>query len=75
MTANTWQHKAQRIIAELCSESYKQANYRDGRKLKGSHRPYSVPQDAELLVQCLRTNDEETAKAVFIRHAYGFVNR
>lgn len=66
----TWRRKAERIIGDLCRASYLQAN--SGRK---RHRSYRVPEDAEVLIHCLNTDDEQTAKAVFIRHAYGLVNR
>jgi hypothetical protein len=64
---HTWQDKANRLIADASFDAYTKAN--KGRK---RHVPYSIPQYAEDLVECLAFNDEERAKAIFIRHADGW---
>lgn len=64
---NTWESKAKRIIRLLCERSYREANFRNGRKLK-RHVPYSVPEIAQELVRALGNNDEETAKAIFLSY-------
>jgi len=62
-----WEKKAHRIVYSLCLQSYRQANYRRGRKLK-RHHPYTVPYLASELVECLGTGDEEKAKALFLSY-------
>ncbi len=73
----SWQTKAHKIIGDLCMESYLQANpkamkfhdkYGAFTPVK-RHNPYSVPLLAEQLINCLNQDDEETAKAIFIRLA------
>ncbi len=61
--------KAHRIIGVLCMASYVQANTRkDGGRYK-KHRPYSVPEEAEELIDCLNRDDEHTLKSIFMeRH-------
>ena len=66
-TEMTWKTKAHRLIADASYNAYERANR--GRK---RHVPYSIPGFAQDLVKCLETNDEETAKAIFIRHADGW---
>lgn len=62
-----WRQKANRIIAELCSESYRQRNLlSNGQRRRKRHRQYSVPPTVEWLVDCLNRDDEETAKAIFL---------
>lgn len=64
-----WRDKANRIIGELCLSSYLQANTRpDGTRYR-KHRPYRVPDDAEMLIRCLAESDEATAKAYFVQRA------
>lgn len=50
-------------MAAMCMASYRQANYRDGRKL-AKHVPYSVPSAARALLDCLDRDDEHGAKAL-----------
>ena len=71
----TWHDRAKEIIHSLCKQSFLQVNtYKDyspkddsflGVKLYKKHRPYSVPQDALDLLDCLNRNDEHEAKAIF----------
>ncbi|RJQ30278.1 hypothetical protein C4565_00405 [Candidatus Parcubacteria bacterium] len=68
-----WEEKANKIIASMCRGSWYMSNHdKHGRRFK-RHRPYTVPPDAQLLVECLGKGDEETAKSIFIRHVYGIV--
>ena len=64
--------KAHRIIGVLCMVSYLKANTRkDGGRYK-KHRPYSVPVEAEDIIDCLNRDDEHTLKAIFMeRNALG----
>lgn len=62
-----WREKANRIIGELSLESWRQANVRKDGAVRRKHVPYSVPQLAQVLVECLNKNDEERAKAIFQR--------
>ena len=57
----SWENKAKRVIGVLCKESYEQAN--KGRK---RHVPYSVPETARDLTDCLNNGDEERAKAIMM---------
>ena len=69
-----WQQKAHTIIAELCRQSYHQANRKKDGTLYQRHRPYSVPPMAQALVEALGTNDEEGAKALFhVYHCLGSI--
>ncbi len=65
----TWQDKAHRLIYNACSQSYEQAQISrlTGKRYR-SHVPYSVPQFAEDLIDCLNRNDEEKAKALFLSY-------
>lgn len=65
-----WREKASRVIGQLCRDAWYKLNHdKHGKRFK-RHRPYTVPDDAQTLVDCLNKNDEETAKALFIRMAY-----
>lgn len=65
----SWRHKAERIIAAECFESWRRMNHsKSGRRYK-KHRPYRVPERSERLLACLNTNDEAGAKAIFIYEA------
>lgn len=60
-----WRQKAHRVIAALSKESYEQMNRRpEGGRYK-RHRPYSVPETAQKLIDALNRNDEAAAKAIF----------
>jgi hypothetical protein len=65
----SWYTKAHRIIAELSQAAYRAAGNGSHRK---RHVPYSVPETAEMLIDCLNRDDEERAKVIFIRIASGF---
>lgn len=64
MTGTTWQDKARRLIDTACRQAYVAANPPGTRK----HRPYHVPDIARDLIQCLNTDDEHTAKALFLSY-------
>jgi hypothetical protein len=64
-----WKDKAHKIIGGLCRESYLKANKLPNGQLRKKHVPYSVPQEAMELVDCLNKNDEERAKQLFM-HDY-----
>jgi hypothetical protein len=59
-----WQEKAHRLIYNLCKTSYQQANYKKSKK----HIPYSVPELAQELIDCLNTEDEVRAKDIFLSY-------
>lgn len=61
----TWQQKANRIIAALCLDAYRKANTKPDGTRYSSYRPYEPPYIARHLVECLDTNDEERAKGIF----------
>lgn len=59
----------------LSRESWYKMNHDKHGKRYKRHRPYTIPADAEELVDCLGEDDEQRAKAIFQRHAYGIVNK
>ncbi len=65
-----WRQKAHVIIAKLNLDAWHKANHDKNGKRYKRHRPYTPPEDAQTLVDCLNKNDEERAKALFIRLAY-----
>ena len=58
-----WEKKAHKWIHELCKESYINAN-----KKRKKHVAYSVPNLAEELIHCLKNNNEEQAKFIFLAY-------
>ncbi len=65
-----WKIKANRVIGELCHAAWLKANTDKNGKHYKRHRQYAVPEDAEALLKAVKEDDEETAKALFIRLAY-----
>lgn len=64
-----WRDKAERLIGTLSQQAYHDANApKHGRLWRKRHVPYSVPQLAKDLVECLNTNDEHRAKALFLSY-------
>ena len=61
-----WEVKAHALVAMLCRASFEAQNRLPNGKLRKKHRPYSVPETAQRLIECLNRNDEETAKALFL---------
>ena len=62
---SAWQRKAHCLVAEDCFAAWRAANPPARRK----HKPYSVPAQAQALVDCLRSGDEMRAKAIFLHRA------
>lgn len=56
-----WEIKAHRIVSELCLEEYKKVNA--GKK---RHKPYRVPELAQEILDCIKTDDEELCKYIFL---------
>jgi len=65
-----WREKASREIARMCFESWKFVNFNKQGKQYKRHRPYSVPELARELVDCLgnwdQTAGEKRAKQIFV---------
>lgn len=72
MVYATWQDKVHARIAALCLASYLKANTRKDGKRYARHVPYSVPEEAQALVECLGKDDEERAKSIML---YGLIGR
>ena len=68
---SAWKDKASQVIAEMSMAAYLAANTRPNGGRYRKHRQYRIPDDARMLVECLARDDEEAAKAYFIRRAYG----
>lgn len=67
----SWRDKAHRIIGELSRQSYMEANgLTPSGRIRKNHVPYSIPQVAVDLIDCLNTDDEERAKAIFLYARY-----
>jgi hypothetical protein len=61
-----WEKKAHELIYDLCFEEYKKVN-RDKRGIKKKkHIPYRPPELAEELHNCIKNEDEERAKFIFL---------
>ena len=67
MVEYTWEDKAHRLISAMCLTAYQKANPKPlyGKK---KAKPYQVPALAQTLVECLNTNNEEKAKAIFLTY-------
>lgn len=65
----TWRDKANRVISADCMAEWREANTLPNGRRRKRHVPYSVPKTAQELVECLKSDDEERAKAIFIRLA------
>jgi hypothetical protein len=63
-----WRIKADRLIFKLSRQSHQQAQRRPGGGSYKRHHPYAVPDLARQLVECLNTNDEHRAKALFLSY-------
>lgn len=59
-----WIIKAHEIISKLSSQAYYKANFKNGIQLK-KHVPYSIPEEAQELIECIKSNDELKAKQLF----------
>ncbi len=60
-----WRTKCHELIYKLCRASFLQANQKENGLLYKVTRPYTVPQEAKDLINCLNTNDEVGAKTLF----------
>ena len=65
-----WKEKTHRVIQRLSVKSYNQSNIKKNGKRYKKHRPYSIPEDAQELIECLATNNEEQAKYIFLTRKY-----
>ncbi len=63
---NSWREKANKVIYDLCKQSYLKSNLLPNGSLRKKHVPYSVPEEAIELIDCLNTNDEARAKSMFL---------
>lgn len=65
----SWTKKTEKMIAEASLEAWRQANVRNGKRLK-KHHSYSLPQWVNELVECLKHQNEfeyeEKAKAIMM---------
>lgn len=61
-----WKQKSHKVIYSLCRQSYEFNNVSKSGRKSSRHIPYSVPQEAQDLIDCLNTNNEEKAKAMFL---------
>ena len=62
----SWQDRVKQVVSSLCRESYLQSNTKKDGKLYKKHRPYSVPDLAIELIDCLNRDDEKTAKSIML---------
>jgi hypothetical protein len=63
----TWQDKAHSIIYSECQREYLKANLLPNGRMRKKHVPYSSPELADTLRDCINNNDEEMAKFIFLR--------
>ena len=61
-----WELKAHRLIARMARTEYERANRLRNGRLRAAHVPYSLPDAAHELVECLAARDEERAKSIFL---------
>ena len=62
----TWRNKAEKQIQSICRAEYLRVNTTKSGKKRRRHVSYTIPQEALDLLECLNTNDEERAKAIFV---------
>lgn len=65
LVQDIWREKANKLIEKMSFDAYKKANILPSGQKRKKHVPYSIPFHAEQLVECLKDNDEERAKAIF----------
>ncbi len=61
----TWRDKAHEVIASLSRDAWLKANTTKAGTRRKVHRQYVIPVLADELVECLATDDEARAKAIF----------
>lgn len=66
MMDEPWRNMARYFIGEMCYSSWRKSNIMKNGKRRMRHVPYSVPDLAADLVECLDKNDEHKAKAIFL---------
>ena len=66
---NTWRDKAHKLISDAATIAYNQSNTASNGKPYKKHHPYSLPLWVGELIECLGSNDETQAKAIF-NHQY-----
>jgi len=63
----TWQDKAHSIIFAECQREYLRVNRLSNGTMRKKHVPYSSPELADTLRDCINNNNEEMAKSIFLR--------
>lgn len=59
-----WQDRAHQMIAEAAKEAYLKAGNKWPANLNKKHKPYTLPKWCDELVECMKRDDEERAKAI-----------
>jgi hypothetical protein len=58
----SWENKVDAVIGRLSYVAWVQANHdKHGRRYK-KHHPYHVPEEAQMLVECLGMHDRRAAE-------------
>ncbi len=68
-TLEPWKQKVNRTIYRLCQAEYLRANLLPNGQMRKKHVPYTVPDEAKALIDCLNKNDEHQAKTLLM-HDY-----
>jgi hypothetical protein len=68
-----WKNRVNRAINALCRAEYIKTNQLPNGRMRIKHTPYSVPQEAIDLIECLNTNNEPLAKSMLM-HDYALRN-
>jgi hypothetical protein len=68
----SWEDKAHRLVSIMCRREYERSNRLPNGMLRKKYVPYSVPEDARMLVECLGMHDRQAAelkaKQFFLSH-------
>lgn len=70
-TQGGWRNKAQRIVADECLASWRQANVTQDGRVRRKHVPYSVPALSQALIEALGNDDEHECKRLFYVQSLG----
>lgn len=65
----SWWHKAQEVIAEEAFACWQKANTKKNGKRYKKHRPYSLPDWCNALVEACGQRNEARAKAIMLDRA------
>jgi hypothetical protein len=57
-----WQHAARKMVAEACLAEWRKANPKPGR----AHRPYTVPEWCQPLLDAVERDDEVETKRIMM---------